>query len=320
MKKFGLTDSTGGHPVSVPAVPVYKILERDGDFYSATLDLPDEPYAELADEFYLRELFDVETADSDALLAFLGRYGQLSYPGRGWADLREWDPSAEVWAPALLTRTARMVTDRIAELVAVGELPQFTTWTFRELYHLDEARIRISRIRNMTRAVIFLDAENVISADELSTMWEAGLDEVPQSRDEARKYVADSLSAALSSLHPSVSLVASGTHRVESTLYAALAAQLYNDMVDGVQYRKCPRCGRLFVRHRGRTGGLQPQRRGGASAVRFCSKKCTDANASRNLRRRQSALRLSLTGLSPQVIAERMGESVESVQNWLEGA
>ncbi|MCG2808433.1 MAG: hypothetical protein L6413_09260 [Coriobacteriia bacterium] len=317
MRKFGLTDSTRGHPIGIPAVPVYRIVERDGEFYSATPDLPDEPYAEFEDEFYLRGLFDLEIADSDELIAFLRRYGQLSYPGRGWADLREWDPAAEVWAPLMLTHTRQRVEERIAQLVSTRELPSFTTWTFRELYHLDEARIRISRIRNMARAVVYLD--DVIDAAELKTMWEAGLDAAPSDKDEARKYVADSLSAALSTLHPSVSLLGEVVRRRESTLYAALAVQLYNDMVDGVQFRKCPRCSRLFVRHRGRTGGLQPQRRGGAGAVRFCSKQCTDANASRELRRRRSARKLAHAGLMPQAIGEQMGEPVESVLEWLEG-
>lgn len=69
-------------------------------------------------------------------------------------------------------------------------------------------------------------------------------------------------------------------------LFVALAAQLYNHVVEGSVYLTCANasCRRLFVRQRGRAEHGQHRTKG----VQFCTTTCARAQAQRDYRRRNS--------------------------------
>jgi hypothetical protein len=301
----------------VPRVPVHTIVRENEGFFASSLSLPDEPLAVLPDELYLRELFELNVSDPDQLYDFIATYGHVFHPSQGWGDLREWDPSAEVWAPKVLTEIQSRVQAELTRRIAHGELPGLASWTFREVYHLDECRVRFVRMRNMARTAIYLGKK--MSVDELASSWEPGIDDAPATEPAARMFLAKALSAALSSLHPRLFATKEQAASHEVYLYAALATQLYNDIVDSVEYRKCPVCDTYFVRHRGRSGGEQHQVHGGSGIVRYCKRQCTDKAMSRDYRARNRARQLASEGLTREQIARAIKRTVDEVSNWLEG-
>ncbi|MEU7429038.1 hypothetical protein [Streptomyces sp. NPDC040750] len=69
------------------------------------------------------------------------------------------------------------------------------------------------------------------------------------------------------------------------TVYSVAFLQLYNHLVEGATVRHCAneRCGRAFVRQRGRAAYRQHRTTG----VKYCSRECARAQAQRELRRRR---------------------------------
>ncbi|MFF0043628.1 hypothetical protein ACFYRG_47015 [Streptomyces mirabilis] len=69
------------------------------------------------------------------------------------------------------------------------------------------------------------------------------------------------------------------------TVYSVAFLQLYNHLVEGATVHHCAneRCGRAFVRQRGRAAYRQHRTTG----VKYCSRECARAQAQRELRRRR---------------------------------
>lgn len=317
MRRFGMTASTGANSIEVPWVPVHWIANVDGEFYTIALDLPEDPHAQLPEEYYLRELFDVDLADASSVLTLVSEWGQLFEPARSWQDLGEHTRVLGRWVLRETCRTIQAnVEEKLSQQIERGVIPPNHTWRHRDLLHLDESRLRIQRIRNLARSVAFLGG--TLSREELAVRWDTGSDPVPDGEDDCRDFVARALTDALAPLQPRV-FAGQRSFGSVAPLYTALAAQLYNDMVAGLKFRKCENCGSLFIRHRGRSTKGQHQLKGDAAVVRFCSVPCTNAHASRQLRRRRTASRLASSGLAPERISEQMNESLVDVMRWLEG-
>ena len=318
-QKFDMTASLGMKPLDIPPTLPESVnelvLERgvrvDGDFRWVTNDPPSAEHHQLPVELYLRELTDLDLRDAEVIFRFCSTHGMTHDCAQGWSDLGLTTVHGNPWASPMARKVKAAVEQFLqAQPDELGD----QNWHERRVYHADEIRLRLARIRNVARTCTFL--EGAITKEELRGLWDAGLDTVPDDLDEARIFVCRSLTAAMSSVHPVLAISDKVASRHSVSLFAGLALQIYNDIVVGARFRKCPRCGRLFVRHRSGKPDEdeQYQIRGDEKAVRFCSSRCAEADASRQYRARKRAKQLRDVGLTVAETADKMRLSKRDVE------
>lgn len=313
-----MTPALGAKPLDVPPTLVQPIGEIglpggervDGAFRWIAVD-PVETYRRhLPTELYFRGLMDVDLGSDDAVFLFSSTHGITHDCASGWSDLGLTVVHGTAWSPAARRVQSAVMQFLEAHPVELGD----QSWHERRVYHVDELRFRLARIRNLARTCSYLDG--VIDRSDLVALWDVGLDEVPCDREGAREFVCRCLTHAMSSIHPALTVSDEAGDSQSASLFSALALQIYNDIVAGVRFRKCPRCGRLFVRHRsGRSDeDEQYQLKGDEKAVRFCAKKCSEAAASQHYRHREKARSLRDSGLTVAQTAQRMGLAKRDVE------
>lgn len=249
----------------------------------------------LPDEFYLRELADLEVWNDKALAGFVEQYGAVYWPG------------STVYGRLI----GGLVIHRRAARVA-----------------LSDVRDEVLVLRNLSRLVVtMMESPGGLSGESLesvSASWEPCSWDIPTNARQLATQAALRITAGLGNLSPFVSV--SGTRPQNDSLidvYSATCLQMFNHIAEGASVRRCrsQTCGRAFVRQLGRAktmSGIEVHRMVG---VDYCSKECAQAEAARQRRFRiRDAGRLHKQGMTVSRIAEQMDATPKQVQGWLAAA
>lgn len=288
-----------GVEVPVPAIVVPEVtLKRappdghlenwGGEWWLHFTTTPHSPRTTPPDELYLRELVDLDAGDPGAVAEFCSLYGEMG----------EWDMEMAEHYGGVAGETVRAVSVR--EVVA-----------------------QVYQLRDLTRAWHF--CQGGLTLAELASSWEGTESETipPDTLEDAQDWlwiVLRRLSWGLRPFHVAaeVHLEQSGPHLnyelPAPNLYGALCLQLTNHIAEQAPYRTCGKCGRSFVRQRGRAEYGQRRTEG----LLYCSALCARAHAQADYRARQKAARrLAAEGWSVQAIAEHVGSAPTTVAGWI---
>ena len=288
-----------GVRVPVPPVEVPTLTHFDGKVMG--FDAPVRWPVELPMELYLREVVDLDLASSEAIRAFSEQFGPIALPGLKDITPEETVPYA---GPLGANRLTAPRPDVVAELRrrAIDEAPDEGTAQERpSMYlHLEEFRLHVRLLRDLTRIWQAHQAGEGYAA--VTEQWESqafGITElllVSALNLETMLvwFLASHLNQGLRDFHIALDVGSTDDAlpyrfrggALQPSLYAVLCLQLWNHIVEGATYRRCQneRCGRLFVRQRGRAKRHQHRTEG----VKYCSKDCARSQAQRELRRRRT--------------------------------
>ena len=296
-----------GSPIPVPGVYRPHIRELDGDVL--VLEMPSlsaSAVISLPQEFFLRELLDVDLSDTRSITDFTREYGLLLFSrarhvGSRGAEQRFWspqrsleelrrslaqelqahaggsgrDPRSAAADPEMLPVVALL---RSVHAQLVGAYPAGVM-----VLHVDDVRLLAAEYRDLVR--IWLDF--ALGGEEHRTRWESPHLPVP---DDTAAFLASHLEPDLRRFTPRAVPVAPSASATDPnhtwSLNAAIAAQLYNDLVERPAYRRCALddCSRVFARARGRSEHGRHR-----SDAKYCSKSCADLEMKRRQRERKSS-------------------------------
>ena len=244
-----------------PEVTTYETLDRRGDlvFASGLQHRPIEP------ELFIRRVPVVDVDDLDDVIAFSACHGLLKLPhammslleAPPWSvrgiDVSRWDDERH--------RGAHEGADVV--------------------HHVDSLSLAASMMRSLVRS------------------WASSMDGEPAapnwswigarvSEEKAAAVAAFTMNQLLRPVAPQVQVAVSGRYQAlinpdPVDLSAAIAVQLYNAMVEGIQVRRCAHCGTEFIRQQGRAAHGQFRTKG----VLYCSSRCAKAASDRAHRQRK---------------------------------
>jgi len=314
----------------VPDIYVHSVsLTKDqkfGDFlYYSGEFLPHEYLSNLSDlginrislpeDFYIRELFDLDLTSSDEILEFSKNFGRLgSY---GWKDFPVIDVDLEMSIYSKLKEIDRLQERFLKHYDFEHPLDKHE---FISIYHFV---LHAALLRDLVR--IRLSLKGDISFEEMVDQWECGAFTPPKNEVHSTLYLERILNAGLKPFHVNLTVSYLGNEQPENplhpwgqtSLYSAICLQLANDIAENVTYRHCQNesCGRIFSRQRGRSEYGQHKTKG---EIYYCSKWCAKAQAQRGLRRRQTKARqLHKEGVSVNAISKELITDPEVVRRWI---
>jgi hypothetical protein len=215
---------------------------------------------QLEPEFYLWELSDLDLDDPTAIAEFVSTFGPLTSRKMG----RKFLAAEAVYG---------MLRDLIGEKRGID--PQ-------DVLPLEEFRLAARTLRDATRGL--LAGAGVLSADELAREWESKR-LFKRAGDEAVKlataWAIDVINAGLVPFAPHLAPCeppngSEPARTPSSELYSVICLEIFNDIAGGSTFRRCDKCGRVFVRQRGRAVYGQHKR---VASLRYCSKRCANAAA-----------------------------------------
>ncbi len=149
---------------------------------------------------------------------------------------------------------------------------------------LAEFRLGAATIQAMSFAKVELDRPR-FSPKRLGLAWpKYAVHPAPQTRDDAERFLHDSVNLGVARLGPLL-LESASVLRPPETLYARCCAELFNLIIANLPFRICANefCGNPFTRQEGssRYGGHRTDK------LRYCSPSCAQAQAQREYRRRK---------------------------------
>jgi hypothetical protein len=279
-----------------------------------------ESWPEPPDEFYLRELRELDLEDEAALAGFVYRHGWFCRPNwqslpvrftcvgglvqRLPAEVQSGLPDSYVHDPEQLGELHPYLAgvDALISGIAAyrAQKPTFlweSTGAHRGFIHIGELRVHAEFLRNAVHVWDALSSGHGL--EELAGSWE-GVFGLPQLLAQgweletaAQTFLEETLNAALAEFHARVRVGVLGDGPVdpEVTLYEAMALQLFNDIAERTPYQHCARCGQPFLRQRGRAKFGQHRRIG----TMYCSERCANAQKQQAYRDRRRAEKLTET-------------------------
>ena len=255
-------------PTELCRWPEVALDEHEGSAYLRRLRRPEALEcsesagdAQLEPEFYLWELSDLDLEDPAAIAEFVERFGPVTSRKMGRKFLG-----------------AETVFDAQRDLIGreKGVDPE-------AVLPLEEFRLAAGTLRDVTRAILAnagaLGAKDMVSAWESVPPFDPAGDEAVEP---ALTWAVEVLNAGLTPFAPR--LVPSkapddaeaGGRPTCSELYNVICLEIFNDLAGGSTFRTCEKCGRVFVRQRGRAVYGQHKRE---ANLRYCSKRCANAAA-----------------------------------------
>jgi hypothetical protein len=244
-----------------------------------------QPELQLPQDFYLRELLELQADDMEAAAQLIRSYGLLFDLNLDDFGLPDFEPEAQ------------------AEFMALAHYPNDNARFegTRGGVHRDLVKLYIERAQRATNVFLACQSdgglEDLVSPNlndayltfmrslnpqmQDQQLWPRSLEHLKTLLiSEAILDLQSSLDAALSNF----SIGSGGLEERRPTIYSVSFLQLYNHLAEGATARICANetCLGAFVRQRGRAEYNQHRTVG----VKYCSRECARAQAQRQLRRR----------------------------------
>lgn len=268
---------------TIPVPPLARRIKNvrvKGDWILWTpAPFEDRPAVELPEDFYLRELMELRADDLEGAARMMAAYGPLFGADRDDLSFDNEDVYFEVQdIPEPDSEQQPYPFGVHRDLVAVyvrTAQGAITTWLacqreggLEELVRPHVTEETLADLRSQTQ--------------DRKASWPQSLEELQEILIEAEL---TSLQEVLNRALGRFSIGIGDLSDRYPTVYSAAFLQLYNHLVEGATVHHCAneKCGRAFVRQRGRAAYRQHRTTG----VKYCSRECARAQAQRELRRRR---------------------------------
>lgn len=263
-----------GIPVPVPTIAAWTVELHEGNYLEYGMPSSWEPPPE---ELFLRDVLDADPNDPSTIVRFTTTWGALTGLGSAAFVLM---PPEETW---------RGPFDAL-----IGMAKRFAERTDRDeryVVTVQAATLHLRAIRAMVRHWNAYLSES--GPDALMHAWAAEGFNVPPNERIAWMFFQEHINAGLRPFHAGVEVTDEQGHGMlvgqeHYNLYAALCLQLVNAISEQAPFHVCAneRHRGLFIRQRGRSRHDQHR-----SDAIYCSADCARAQAAREYRRRQRALK-----------------------------
>lgn len=271
-----------GTVIPPPALQSFSNVEVDGDWIrwrpGPTFG---QPYQQLPEDFYLRELMNTPADDLEAAAALFSTYGLLFSLGGDDIDLIDYPDEVR-------DEFAAIPREYPSEELRFGGV------------HRDMVTIHLAKAHTAVTTWLACQREGGLEEQVEPEVTEEKLVEFntrnatagsPLTLEGLRGFLIEyNLSEMETIIQAALTPFSIGfgdlTDR-NPTVYSVAFLQLYNHMAEGAVARRCENetCRRYFVRQRGRAEYGQYR----TSGVKYCCRECARAQAQRALRRRHRA-------------------------------